>query len=372
MGWYDVSWIYRKAHTITLQDGAGTDYPVYIIAHYGSGADYNDNEADPKEGHIYLGSKSRTDFGDIRFTSSDGETLLDFWQYKKTDSSIAYFWVKVSENLTNSNRVIYIYYGNLSATRADNPHEAEVFQIREFKHSSSFNPDIAFSTGDDDPPTHVLINSNSASIGMGFFWLIIKRSYLDGKKLKIRWNGYWSYSDTKTNIFFAISDDEGDRFDDSGDFGNEGENNRPTTFGGNGGAVSYTELLSYTCVGSGWGGWRENTSAVIDVSSWTSDYINILVWLQDGWNSQTVQTKIDWIKILDSDDSELATIDIKSSDYPLAMEREATTKDAGLYRKNIATEPDHGAWGSEETVEFALTINSTPVTGIVFDLEDVT
>lgn len=50
--------------------GAGTDYQVKVIVHYGSGTD-TDNE-------VYLNRKCESDFCDIRFTSADGE-LLDYW-----------------------------------------------------------------------------------------------------------------------------------------------------------------------------------------------------------------------------------------------------------------------------------------------------
>jgi hypothetical protein len=66
-----------------------------------------------------LNGHSRTDFGDVRFTSSDGTTLLDYWIEEKVDGNYAVFWVEVSEDL-GSDRTIYVYYGKSDATTTSN------------------------------------------------------------------------------------------------------------------------------------------------------------------------------------------------------------------------------------------------------------
>ena len=109
--WYS-GWSYRKSHVINAASGAGTNYQVKITAHYGAGTD---SGAD-----VYLSNHSRTDFGDIRFTGSDGATLLDYWMESETDSDNAVFWVEVSEDLSSANRTVYVYYGKSDATTASN------------------------------------------------------------------------------------------------------------------------------------------------------------------------------------------------------------------------------------------------------------
>lgn len=66
-----IGWDYRKSHNIVGETGAGTDYQIKIDVHYGSGSDSGED--------VYLDSKSRRDFGDVRFTDNDGSTLLDYW-----------------------------------------------------------------------------------------------------------------------------------------------------------------------------------------------------------------------------------------------------------------------------------------------------
>jgi len=99
---------YRKSHVINHAAGAGTNYQVQIAVHYVSGTD--------SAGDVYLNSKCRTDFGDVRFTGSDGKTPLDYWLTSKVDGEKAVFWVKVADDLSSVDRTIYVYYGKSDAT----------------------------------------------------------------------------------------------------------------------------------------------------------------------------------------------------------------------------------------------------------------
>jgi len=81
-------WSYRKSHEINSSPaGAVTDYQMPIKVHYGAGVDDGED--------VYLNGKCRNDFGDIRFTDSDGVTELSYWMEEKVDGDYAIFWVKV-------------------------------------------------------------------------------------------------------------------------------------------------------------------------------------------------------------------------------------------------------------------------------------
>ena len=110
--WYNQSWIYRKSHTVVHAASAGTNYQVKITVHYGSGAD--------SVGDVYTSSHCKTDFGDIIFCDSSGNTLLSYWMESKTNSNNAVFWVKITDDITTSDSTIYIYYGNPAATTGSN------------------------------------------------------------------------------------------------------------------------------------------------------------------------------------------------------------------------------------------------------------
>ncbi|MGY5858573.1 MAG: DUF2341 domain-containing protein [Candidatus Thorarchaeota archaeon] len=126
----EVSWLsgweYRKSHNITGSVGAGTNYQIQFIVNRGAGVDNGSS--------VYCGGQCRTDFGDIRFTSSDGLTLLDYWIESIQGSNIATFWVEVLDTL-DVNQTIYIYYGNEDALVASDGNATFIF-FDDFEGSS--------------------------------------------------------------------------------------------------------------------------------------------------------------------------------------------------------------------------------------------
>jgi hypothetical protein len=63
----------------------------------------------------------QADFDDIRFTDSDGITLLDYWLEEKVDSNYAVFWVEEDDALDwGTQEVLYLYWGNDEASSLSN------------------------------------------------------------------------------------------------------------------------------------------------------------------------------------------------------------------------------------------------------------
>jgi len=112
VGWLS-GWKYRKSHTINGSTaGAQTNYQIRIKVHRTTGTDSGED--------VYVGTKCRADFGDIRFTKSDGVTLLDYW-LEEYDGGVATFWVEVdSIPASPGATMIYIYYGKSDATTTSN------------------------------------------------------------------------------------------------------------------------------------------------------------------------------------------------------------------------------------------------------------
>ena len=104
------TWNYFKYQTFTQLANTGTNYQVRFTVHYGNGTDSGEN--------VYLNSKCRTDFGDLRFF--EGATELDYWMESKTDSDYAVFWVEIAGDLSTANRTVTLKYGNSSATTTSN------------------------------------------------------------------------------------------------------------------------------------------------------------------------------------------------------------------------------------------------------------
>ena len=99
--------IYRKEIIISGSPvGPQYNYPIQVNVHHSDGIDSAPN--------IFCNTNCRPDFNDIRFTTADGITELDYW-IEATHQSVATIWVEVNL-IPISGTSIYIYYGNLDAT----------------------------------------------------------------------------------------------------------------------------------------------------------------------------------------------------------------------------------------------------------------
>ena len=106
-GWL-TGWSYRKQVTIT---NASADYQTKILVGESSGA--TGEEVD-------CGGKCKSDFSDLRFTGSDGQTLLDYWIESitgTTPNQLATIWV---QNDATPSTTGYMYYGKADASAVSN------------------------------------------------------------------------------------------------------------------------------------------------------------------------------------------------------------------------------------------------------------
>jgi hypothetical protein len=108
-GSVSAGYTYKKTFVVTGSTcGDQTNYPVKITVNYGAGADSGST--------VYVDSKSQTDFDDIRFTASNGTTVLDAWLESKTNSVTASIWVELDTIPVNpGTQTFYMYYGKPSA-----------------------------------------------------------------------------------------------------------------------------------------------------------------------------------------------------------------------------------------------------------------
>lgn len=68
---------------------------------------------------LITAGKMRSDCGDIRFTDSDGSTLINYWIESGQNTVSTKIWIKIPSISAGTN-TIYVYYGNASATSASN------------------------------------------------------------------------------------------------------------------------------------------------------------------------------------------------------------------------------------------------------------
>jgi hypothetical protein len=181
ISWLDGDWKYRKSLSISGSSvGPQFDYPIRIVINYSNGEDWGEN--------VFLGNKCRDDFEDIRFTQSDGTTLLSYWIERLTVGENAIFWVKV-ESIPSSPdaATLYIYYGKNDAMNMSNGKETfdwfddfDVDSSHEYdigKHAGQWHdPDICYPYYDPENKRVVFDTENDTTGG----WMV------RGEKLNIQ------------------------------------------------------------------------------------------------------------------------------------------------------------------------------------------
>ena len=99
--WYNTSWGFRSNYQIYVSTKNLTNYPINVTINSNAPANFNWSN---------LGN-------DVRFTASDGSTLLS--HYLQPQSNLS-FWVNVSSMTNATNTTIYMYYGNNAVTSTSN------------------------------------------------------------------------------------------------------------------------------------------------------------------------------------------------------------------------------------------------------------
>ncbi len=104
--------------------------PVTITEHSGSALINHQVRVD-----LNFTTGMKADFSDIRFTTSNGQTLIDFWIEDYTASTEAIVWVEVPNLPASTTTDIYVYYSNPTAITASNGTNTFVF----FDHFDTFS-----------------------------------------------------------------------------------------------------------------------------------------------------------------------------------------------------------------------------------------
>jgi hypothetical protein len=108
MGWLE-GWSYRKSITLSRASGAVTNYQMKVLVGESAGATGED---------VDCGGKCLSNFDDLRFTATDGTTLLDYWIESitgTTPNQLATVWIEFNSINTNAT-TFYMYYGKGDAS----------------------------------------------------------------------------------------------------------------------------------------------------------------------------------------------------------------------------------------------------------------
>lgn len=114
-------WGFRKSKNVVgTTFGAQTNYTLQLTIFKSTGTDTNTE--------VYLNNNCNDDFSDIRFTSLDGLTLLEYFIEGFTSGVSALVSIKVDIiPVSPGSSIMYIYYGNVSAVSISNGNNTYLF-----------------------------------------------------------------------------------------------------------------------------------------------------------------------------------------------------------------------------------------------------
>jgi hypothetical protein len=147
--------------------------------------------------------------------------------------------------------------------------------------------------------------------------------------LQVRWNVYHSYPDERDLCLLTlyVFDEPFDRTEMS-DYFAEDMPFFPSYWNI---TCAYLEGFHYPGplgAPAGWEGWRTDTSSLLDLSSWTSETVTILLRVYDNWSADSVAGDFDWLKVLDASDNEVYSCDFYGD---VLMEETNTYHDYGVF-----------------------------------------
>src|SRR3972149_2260668 len=117
MAWL-AGFTYRKAITLSRASVAVTSYQMKLLVGESSGAVGED---------VDCNSHVLSTFYDLRFTASDGQTLLDYWIESitgATPNQLATVWIEF-DSIGTGDTTFYMYYGKADASAVSS--EANTF-----------------------------------------------------------------------------------------------------------------------------------------------------------------------------------------------------------------------------------------------------
>ena len=112
MGWLS-GYNYRKSVTLSRASGAVSNYQMKLLVGESSGATGED---------VDCGGLCLSTFNDLRFTTSDGATLLDYWIESVTGTTpnqLATVWIEF-DSIGTTATTFYMYYGKADASSVSN------------------------------------------------------------------------------------------------------------------------------------------------------------------------------------------------------------------------------------------------------------
>ena len=303
-------WRYRKAITLSRASGAVTAYQMRLLLGESPGASGEDVDCD---------ALCKTDFSDIRFTSADGTTLLDYRIESITGASpnqLATIWIEF-DSIGVGATTFFMYYGNVGASAVSSG--VNTFPFFDDFSGASLDTDKWTDLGGTSISLGVLTAVDTGNNGRG-----IRGKTFFGTAFAAR-------ARIKPTHYNNLSFLEAFRFDNSDTTQQAAAYFCHVSAGNNAQHVNYIDPNSSP---SAMSGAAANTWVLVDIRRNSSANITYLV---DNSNLVTIATNV-------------STQNMAPAVIAYANGAEVSA-DWVLVRQFLATEPAWGAWGSEEVEE---------------------
>ncbi len=175
---------YRKKFSLSRGDGSVSNYQRKLIVHSGSGLAFG-NE-------MCLESGAQNWPNDVRFTASDGETLLGHW-LETSDANSAMIWINF-DSIGISKTHFFCYFGKPDATSASSIPDTFIREITGVQGSWHLDDKL-------DPTADTSGNDNSGDLVNGPTWTTGKFNNA------VDFDGIDDYVDLGTGLNDLISTD---------------------------------------------------------------------------------------------------------------------------------------------------------------------
>lgn len=219
--WYNASWLKRKQITINgTADGAQATYQMQMTFYKSTGTD--------NATACYLGANVQDDFDDLRFTTSDGETLIYHWRETYTSGTSAVVWIEFVSIPTSPDTItFYVYYDNSGASSVSDGDNTFIF----FDHfddgfpTSKWSGNTSYASASSSILTITGFTSSTdkeiyGNTAMGGNAAIRTRTYYVGASGKATWNGFMYRSGATRHMSrMLINSTGGQAYDTEDDVG---------------------------------------------------------------------------------------------------------------------------------------------------------
>ncbi|MBI2625192.1 MAG: PKD domain-containing protein [Candidatus Nealsonbacteria bacterium] len=154
------------------------------------------------------------------------------------------------------------------------------FGLREHKNYASYDPVIAFSKNGGK----LRVDSSTFGLGMGYAFISVDRSWLNGKYIRWKWSGSASYNPGYDTFLALIYDGEYVRSKD-------------TDFPSGSGIPLKGAGLLQTLPGQRGNFGSVTSDVLVNVSAGTQEKVTIFLFISDAWSGQSFNFDLDWFQI---------------------------------------------------------------------------